>query len=462
MFTWVIVRWRRVEIFTEIISSESSLMNKRHLSTYFIVLGVLVLGFLGIMRNDLLFREGDEAKDFEPGNTVSDNSSLSGVEEREQTTTEESEPDIEEREPTTTGESEPDIGESDVNERTYAKSVINNETIILEGDDILEIIDTNYTMINNIVLNDNSKLIIKDSILLHVKDYAFQYGLQANDNSQVIVNNSKIGNVCTGSLNWSFGGNSSLTATDVEWIHCNIWIGFSDRSKATIENWDELGATIGDNSELTIGNSTGMEIELCFTPGNTTVETALPSSVTDFAFPDGDDSGITFKLYLHDSSVSWWGISVLPGNDITILDTPALTTSIIVGLPWRNQTVVLENLKLGHYGDQTWEIADATLRLVNVTTYGWEPNVFSDNVLIIRNSTYAGSSFNSGTAKYIIETSRFGLARTEESVEMTVIDSVIEGDVIATGNSTIILINTEVYGNIFEEDNGEVIIYEDD
>ncbi len=84
--------------------------------------------------------------------------------------------------------------------------------------------------------------------------------------------------------------------------------------------------------------------------------------------------------------------------------------------------------------------------MVNTATYGWEPNVFGSNTPIIRDSNYSGSSINSSQAVYIIENSTMGFTHTQEQVQMTIRDSVINGDVVATGDSSITLIDTTVYG----------------
>ena len=65
---------------------------------------------------------------------------------------------------------------------------------------------------------------------------------------------------------------------------------------------------------------------------------------------------------------------------------------------------------------------------------------------------------NSDHSKEIIENSTVNIIRTQEYVEMTLINSEVITDVIATENSTIYLINTKVNGRIIEKDNGKVRI----
>jgi hypothetical protein len=227
-----------------------------------------------------------------------------------------------------------------------------------------------------------------------------------------------------------------------------------------------------------------MEVELCF-PGEAILDMELPTQVSNFSLTSDDDPTITSTLLITDSTVDGWGINILPGADITIRNTPAITVSVIVGRPWVEQTIELDGIAAQHYDDQVWNISDARFRMVNSTTYGWELNVFADNTLIIRNSDYSGSAVNGGAGAYIIEDTMAGQLRAHESVTMTVRNSIIKGDVIAvdnavitlidspivgngeeigiagseiaTGNGRIVLINTTVNGEIVTEDQGAVI-----
>ena len=368
----------------------------------------------------------------------------------------------------------------------YGNRVDNEEPIVLSGDDVLEIVDTQYIHRGDIRLSGDARLVIRDSIFTHAKEFAFEYGLFATENARVVVENSGIGTDCNGSFNWSFLDDASLAASGVDstTAGCNTWNFFSGTPVATIEEWYGFGGTICGGSDVTISNSTRMEVELCY-PAAATLDMELPLEVVDFSLSEADDPTITSRLRIADSTLEGWGINVLPGADITIRNSPAITIGVIVGRPWVEQTVELDGIGMELYDDQVWDIADARLHLVNTTTYGWEPNAFSDNTLIIRNSDYSGSAVNGGSAIYIIEDSTAGQLRAHENVVMTVRNSIINGDVIAvdnatitlidsritgdgyedgiagsaiaTGNGRIVLINTTVNGEIITEDDGEVV-----
>jgi hypothetical protein len=365
--------------------------------------------------------------------------------------------------------------ESEIREdtyRIYARKVTNDAPISLSGDEVMEITNTYYVHSNDILLSDNASLVIKDSLLVHQKDFTFQYQLQATGNSRVTVEDSGIGNQCNGSLNWNFHDDATFSAKNV--VHaegCNTWHLFSNRSTATVDNWDFFGATTCDQAKLDIQASQSVELELCFATGSV-VDEALPIEVEYFSFPNENDTGIDWELTVRDSSLEGWGIGVPPESDITIRDAPAVTVSIVVGSPWQDQTVELDNLRRQLYEDKTWQIVDSTLRFQNVSTYGWEPNVYgTNNTLVIRDSDFSGSNLSGGANRVIVENSTMGTMATQESVSMEIRGSTVKGDVIARDDSSITLINTlietqevpgsdgaTVFGDVFTVDNATVTL----
>jgi len=339
---------------------------------------------------------------------------------------------------------------------TYAQTIVNDNLIELSGNQVLEIVDTHYIIKNNIRLRDNATLIIRNSLFEHQKDYTFQYSLEAYDNSRVIVENSQIANACTGSLNWNFFNTASLTAEGVEQKDCNVWVFTTNSASTSIDRWDFFGGTFCSTSRGVVRDSKKVELELCWDDG-AVVDEELPTTIANFSFPNANERNINFKLDVINSTIEGWGIGVSPNSDITLRNSPRVTVSIVIGFPYQNRTVTLEDLGSKIYTDQTWQIADSKLRLINSATYGWEPNVFANNKLIVRNSDYSASNINSGTAEYLIENSTIGDLGTQEQVKMTVKNSRVKGNVVARDNSVITLVDTIVEGKIAEEGNGRVI-----
>jgi len=80
-----------------------------------------------------------------------------------------------------------------------------------------------------------------------------------------------------------------------------------------------------------------------------------------------------------------------------------------------------------------------------------------DNTLIIKDSDLADNAFSAGNAKIIIENSNAAFLRARDNVEMTIKNSVINGDVIAENNGKITLINTKIRGQTVKKGNGKII-----
>ena len=106
---------------------------------------------------------------------------------------------------------------------------------------------------------------------------------------------------------------------------------------------------------------------------------------------------------------------------------------------------------------------DATLRLINTRIYGWEPNAFA-NTLIIRDSDVPGSSIGNN-ATIVYEDSTMGQVIAGENIDFTVRDSTVQGDVIATDNGKITLINCTIgspeegeLGNVIASGNGSITL----
>jgi hypothetical protein len=290
-----------------------------------------------------------------------------------------------------------------------------------------------------------------------------EFGLGAYGDSQVVLENAEIETACTGSLNWNYLENSSLSANGLSFPACNTWSLFAGTASATIDGWDYFGGTICDRGNVEIRNSMDMEIELCY-PANAVVDEDLSTEITAFVFPNENDSGIDWSLRIFDSTVDGWGITIAPGVDATFRNGAA-TVSVIIGFPWQGQTVTPDGLDKKLYEDTTFEVVDATLRLINVRIYGWEANVWNGNTLIVRNSNFSGATLNGGESVEIIENSVLDLVRGHDRVQITVRDSRIQSGVIATGNSIITLIDSTVErtgedsgGNVFAVDNRRVVL----
>ena len=87
--------------------------------------------------------------------------------------------------------------------------------------------------------------------------------------------------------------------------------------------------------------------------------------------------------------------------------------SVVVGSPWQNQTVVLEDLASRNHQGRTRNVVHSTLRFLDVTTYESKPNVFGvGNKLIIKDSDFRGPNLSDGTTEVKVENSMMGTIAT--------------------------------------------------
>ncbi|MBI4175219.1 hypothetical protein HY523_01225 [Candidatus Berkelbacteria bacterium] len=297
-----------------------------------------------------------------------------------------------------------------------------------------------------------------DSLFEHRQDFSGHYTLEARDHAAVIVLNSTIRSSAW--LNWNFYDAASLKLDNVEQIFSGIWHSFQGQASAVVKR-AKFHGTLNHEVRFAIEDSPDTFIEFVYPPG-AVVDEEFPRRITDYTFPNAGEENIASRLTIKNSTARSWGITVNPGSSVAIKNTDSLIVTFAISEPWQGITAELNDLKAKRYDDQTWQIADASLRLQNTTTGRWSPIVGGTNTLIVKNSDLADNAFSSGEAKVVIEHSTASFLKAKDSVEMTVKDSVVSGDVVAVDNGRITLVNSKVKGKVIEEGNGKVTKLTDD
>lgn len=336
------------------------------------------------------------------------------------------------------------------------KTIINGEAILLSGNDVLKIVNSHYTHKNDIILRDNAKLIIQNSFFKHHHDYSFQYGLKAHNNASVVIEDSEI--QASAWLNWNFYDNSSLRLANVHNLF-SPWHSFLGSARAKVNIVEMFRATMSAYVEFDIEDANRTFIETVY-PAGSKVDEAFPEKITDYTFPNEGESGINTRLSIKDSQAKSWGITVNPDSDITIRDTHSLVVTFHIAKHYENVVAEFSDLKVKNYENQKWCVPgnNTLFHLINTKTERWSPIVSGNNTLIVKNSDVADNAFSYGNARIVYDNCTISLLRANDRVRMTIKDSVVKGDVVATGNSTIELINTEVGGRIVEKDNGRITL----
>ncbi len=338
--------------------------------------------------------------------------------------------------------------------KLYAKEIQRDTPIVLTGDERMEIVDTRFTQKNDITLSGNATLVIQDSYFEHLQEYSSQFTLWARENARVVVKDSEVR--VSPWLNWNFTDSASLALENVESIDSNVWHSFQSNARAVVRS-SAFHGTIADNVSLAVSDSPSTFIEMVY-PIGATVDEELPKRITNFTFPNSGENNVSFRLSIQNSQALAWGITTGPGNKITIRNAKPLVVTYAIKYPWRDVTAEFLDLGDKHYDDQTWIVEDSWLRLVNVQTWPWSPIVGDGNTLIVKNSTLADNQFSWGNSKIIIEESTTSLIRAKDSVDITLRNSTVKGDLVAQDSGRITLVNTRVTGKKIIEDNGEIIV----
>lgn len=181
--------------------------------------------------------------------------------------------------------------------------------IVLTGNQTLTISDPDYTIKANIILHDNSTLIIRDSLFRHSADYTGQFELTAYDNARVVIERSTV----SGAINWWFFDNASLQMTDV--TNNGVWSSFLGQSTAVIRNVSSYRGTMSFFASVDIDGAREADIEFVFPPGST-VDESMPATIgsTPYVFPNDGDRGVNFRLRVANAASTAFGATILPGK----------------------------------------------------------------------------------------------------------------------------------------------------
>jgi len=260
---------------------------------------------------------------------------------------------------------------------------------------------------------------------------------------------------------WDIRGDGSITLNDVRKVGTQPWpwMSFGEHSTATVHD-SEFDATIFGEAKIQVNRSPSMYMELVFEPG-AQADAVLGPDVSSLRLPGPDDDGVAFALDVRDSVARGWGVTTWSGADVTLRGAHNVVSTISIGGPVDNAIVELDGLDNVFYVDRTWEIAGSRLRLIDTQVYEWSVNVYNANAATVRDSFLADLAFSGQQGRLAVQRSRVFYVRAREEVEITLADSIIEGDVVAEGQGRVVLRNTAVRGGLFERDEGRIQVIAD-
>lgn len=352
-------------------------------------------------------------------------------------------------------------------EKIYAHSVTNNQPIVLTGSQVMVIKDTHYIENGTITLKGSAELIIENSYFEQRNSPAGSASrLDASQYSQVIIKSSKAG--FSPWIVWHFGDHSTLTINALKSMEdagdAQVYYEIANDATANISK-AYFTASVSDQANVTIDKSARVSLNLKIS-GGAIVNEAFPNKITDYSFPGYDDHNIYFHLKITNAVASEWGLTIDPTSNVTVHDTKGLTVGFSVIYPWVGATATFENLHPGHYADNTIGYSQTTaqfwnrnmkIHLINTDVKAWSPMVGNDNTLVLKNSIVSDLPWSWGNAKIILEDSTTTFVRARQSVEVTLENSAVTGDINAMEDGKINLIHSQVLGQKIIQGKGQIV-----
>ncbi len=341
----------------------------------------------------------------------------------------------------------------------YTDTVIVTKPIVLGADEVMEIKDTHYILYADIILKENSRLVISNSLFEQRKASGATSipGLRAEKYAEVAVIGSEL-NFDKG-VTWNFKGYSNLKLSDVQ-IPVNdttnfmVWFAIGENTKVTSKNTKFFGS-LADQAHVDIAEASEMMLDLKLS-GGAIVDEAFPTEIKDYSFPGSNDRNLYMKLHISNSKAIKWAVTAYPTSNLTIRDTNPINVSFIIGWPAENSVASFDNLRPGHYDNRLINFRTTNIRLINTTVGSWYPLAGEGNTLMIKGSDLSEVAWSWGGAKIMLENCTAISLEATHDVEITAKNCVISGDVLAADHGKINLINSSVGGKRIVHDQGVI------
>lgn len=337
----------------------------------------------------------------------------------------------------------------------------------IDGDWVI----SDYQLIENTLLNVNGRillegeghLVLRNCYLNFEQEYNNQYGIQGGSWEDEGVQKVDFKDVVFDSNGkWMYVwylGSVDATYDNVKCRQLNIpWHMVAKNAKMTAHDTD-IGITFADNGTMTASDS------------DLFIELVLRNCSGMYSLPLGDVDELSYEFEMGSSTMSFettgcsfreWGVTLDYLTDIRFTDTK-LTIGLNAGTNPNGEIepVVVSDLEAGETEYKELVFDSNIIELVDCNVVSWYPQAFNGAVVDISDSYLADVQWNSADSTIIVRDSTAYMAHAKENVTYVFYDSVINGDVTATDNSEIYLLNTDVKGKITETGGGVVFIDEE-
>lgn len=323
--------------------------------------------------------------------------------------------------------------------------------------------DTMLNIKGSIIIEGEGHLVLRNCYLNFQQDYNNQYKMQVGsweaediqrvDFTDVIIDTSGKW------MYFEFLGNTEASYTGVKCSQLNLpWHLVAKNSKLTAKDTN-IGVTFADNATMTAEDS-DLFIEMVLR--NCSGEYALPLGEVDELAYEFDMGSSVMSFETTGCSFREWGVTLDHSTDIRFVDTK-ITIGLNAGSGPEgvSEPIVVSGLKAKKYDYLELVFDSNIVELVNCDIVSWYPQAFNGAVIDISESYLADVQWNGADSTVIVRDSTAYMAYGRENVTYVFYDSEITGEVTATDNSKIYLINTQVQGKTTEKDNGMVFLDEE-
>ncbi|MDX1747180.1 MAG: hypothetical protein R3324_14685, partial [Halobacteriales archaeon] len=328
--------------------------------------------------------------------------------------------------------------------------VSTDEPLLLAGDDVLVIEDTRYEQRADIRLRGNATLIVRDSRFVHTGPGAAGVTLEADENASVVFERSVL--ETSSWVPWVFRGSSTARYRHSEVRSGLPWQSFYDETTLELVETG-FGGSIYDNATFDIRDSPDVMVELYVSAGQTVDEAGLtPGYVDEYTFPNDGEAGVGYAVHIEDSTVRKWGVGVRPEGILTLRDARGVNICLPIHDPYVDETIRFNGLvRETVFEEKTISYLGTRVALVNTSASGWCIPVDDRNAVSIHDSDIDDIQYSRTTAPLYYENVTARVVIADHGVQLTIVDSTIDGDVVARGDATVVLVDTEVGGEVREQ-----------
>lgn len=253
--------------------------------------------------------------------------------------------------------------------------------IIVMGDGLLQFQNAEATILGNIYLVENARVIADSSSLCIPQQYFYQRIVLLTGHSRMEVHNSTID---FGGLvhNWATTDSAVLLFDHVTKPDFST-IGMYGQSSIIIDSVDVAGEFIVDDSvHLQIAHANSVlawhqfgdeaEIDISFPDGE---------YVENYGFSDEEAgvSGIDYSIQINNCGIVWWGLMPSNGSDVTITDSDI--RAIGLWFEGSDSSSVSGLVNNSHYDNFTAPLDDRYFHLNNCDVMTWSLYTFDDVVV---------------------------------------------------------------------------------